>query len=130
MCNTGANAGTDVETQNLQPQSPRLPEDLSVSEVAANGGPARYALVPHCLYKYALRGSGDEGPSRGRWQFICQERLVARSIPVMLWDIGMNFLKIHVFYVYGCACMIRHWIYLNTEQRDYKYINNPHHTLP
>ena len=62
VCNTGANAGTDVETQNLQPQSPRLPEDLSVSEVAANGGPARYALVPHCLYKYALRGSGDEGP--------------------------------------------------------------------
>lgn len=40
MCNTGANAGTDVETQNLQPQSPRLPEDLSVSEVAADGGPA------------------------------------------------------------------------------------------
>lgn len=44
MCNTGANAGADVETQNLQPQSQRLPEDLPVSEVAADGGTARYAL--------------------------------------------------------------------------------------
>lgn len=44
VCNTGANAGADVETQNLQPQSQRLPEDLPVSEVAADGGTARYAL--------------------------------------------------------------------------------------
>lgn len=44
MCNTGANAGTDVETQNLQPQSQRLPEDLPISEVAADGGTTRYAL--------------------------------------------------------------------------------------
>lgn len=66
VCNTGANAGTDVETQNLQPQSQRLPEDLPVSEVAADGGPARYALVPHCLCKYTLRGSGDERLPEGR----------------------------------------------------------------
>lgn len=42
VCNTGANAGTDVKTQNLQSKSSRLLEDLLVSKMAENGGPTRY----------------------------------------------------------------------------------------
>uniref|UniRef100_A0A8V0Y3F1 LIM domain binding 2 n=1 Tax=Gallus gallus TaxID=9031 RepID=A0A8V0Y3F1_CHICK len=41
VCNTGANAGTDVKTQNLQSKSSRLLEDLLVSKMAENGGPTR-----------------------------------------------------------------------------------------
>lgn len=37
----GAHAGADVQTQDLQPQPQRLPQDLSLPEMAEDGGTAR-----------------------------------------------------------------------------------------
>lgn len=41
VCHSGANARANVPTQDLQPQPERLSKDLSVPEVAKNGGPSR-----------------------------------------------------------------------------------------
>lgn len=38
VCDFGAHAGADVQTQDLQPQPQRLPQDLSVPEMAEDGG--------------------------------------------------------------------------------------------
>lgn len=41
LCNPRTNAGAHVTAQDLQPQSPGLPQDLPVPEVAADGRAAR-----------------------------------------------------------------------------------------
>lgn len=41
MCDIGAHARVDVQTQDLQLESQRLPEDLPLPEVAENGGTSR-----------------------------------------------------------------------------------------
>lgn len=41
VCHSGANARANVPTQDVQPQPERLSKDLSVPEVAKNGGPSR-----------------------------------------------------------------------------------------
>ena len=41
LCHLGAHAGADVQTQDVQPQPPGLPEDLPLPEVAAHGGSPR-----------------------------------------------------------------------------------------
>lgn len=41
VCDLGAHAGADVQTQDLQPQSQRLPQDLPLPEMAEDGGTAR-----------------------------------------------------------------------------------------
>ncbi len=41
MCDPGAHAGADVQTQDVQSESPRLSEDVSVPEVAEDGRSSR-----------------------------------------------------------------------------------------
>uniref|UniRef100_A0A671MNH1 LIM domain-binding protein 2-like n=1 Tax=Sinocyclocheilus anshuiensis TaxID=1608454 RepID=A0A671MNH1_9TELE len=42
VCHSGADARANVPTQDLQPQPERLSKDLSVPEVAKNGGPSSW----------------------------------------------------------------------------------------
>lgn len=48
VCYPGAHAGADVQTQDVQSESQRLPEDVSVSEVAEDGRSSRSALFLLC----------------------------------------------------------------------------------
>lgn len=41
MCDFGAHAGADVQTQDVQFEPQRLPEDLPLPEVAKNGRTSR-----------------------------------------------------------------------------------------
>jgi len=41
VCDPGAHAGADVQTQDVQPQPQRLPQDLSLPEMAEDGGTTR-----------------------------------------------------------------------------------------
>lgn len=41
VCDSGAHAGADVQTQDIQPQPQRLPQNLPLPEMAEDGGTAR-----------------------------------------------------------------------------------------
>lgn len=42
VCDSWAHAGADVQTQDIQPQPQRLPQDLPLPEMAEDGGAARW----------------------------------------------------------------------------------------
>lgn len=41
VCHPGANAGAHVKAQDLQPQPPRLSQDMPIPKMAENGSPTR-----------------------------------------------------------------------------------------
>lgn len=47
MCDSRAHAGADVQTQDIQPQPQRLPQDLPLPEMAEDGGPTRWESNTH-----------------------------------------------------------------------------------
>lgn len=47
VCDFGAHAGVDVQTQDIQPQPQRLPQDLPLPEMAEDGGTTRLADNTH-----------------------------------------------------------------------------------
>lgn len=63
MCDIGAHAGVDVQTQDLQLESQRLPKDLPLPEVAENGGTSRsgprLSLSTRCCKKHYFVGHSD-----------------------------------------------------------------------